>query len=304
MKVLSSLDALASIEFQEPIACAIGVYDGVHLGHQTMIKHLHKQTSSKGSRVIITFSPHPGEILQAQPVPLVHSLAHRLHLLEHYGIDAVFVLPFTEELAAESYCDFLSALHTELPFSSLVFGKGDALGYKRLGTEPRICELGTKLHFTPYYLKKETYHRQTISSGFIKKTILERDLKKIKKLLGRPYSIWTSYPSSKPIQDSEALFKWSMQCPNLCPLPSGVYAVDLEHASGKFAAIAFVSSTLNLYQVPTLHLDLLFPTLPPEKSAYLHIIFIDYLHDAINVKALETSFFLKNPLLNRACQPT
>ncbi|MEM7174443.1 MAG: FAD synthetase family protein [Chlamydiota bacterium] len=298
MKVLSDTETLST---DAPIACAMGVYDGVHLGHQAIIKELHKKAQLRGKKCVVTFSPHPAEILTCKPTSLIVSLAHRLHLLELYGIDYVLVLPFTPLLAAQPYDEFLHTLRKKIPFSWLIFGEGSSFGKDRLGTEPKVRLLSQALGFDVIYLKKETHHKEVIASGAIRKAIRACELKKIKKMLGRPYSIWVPYSPADSKRENETLCKWSTTCHYLCPLPNGVYGVDLETTTSKTAAIAFVNATTDLQRKPMLTLDLFFDT-PPPAATHLNIAFVDYLHEAIDVNTLET--FLSSTKQKLSPQPT
>ena len=285
MRVLCAKESL-SPSTPTPIACAIGVYDGVHIGHQALIKQLHKRTSPKGTRCIVTFSPHPDNLLTPRPTPLITSLSHRLSLFDHYGIDYVLILPFTQTLAAQSYQTFLSTLRSQIPFSHLVFGTQSALGNNREGTEPHIRKLGSQLGFEVDYMPKTVWHQAPVSSAAIRAAIRTRSFKTIKKMLGRPYTIQAPYSLTACHKENETLYSWPLQCPELCPLPQGIYAVDLTGPCKKTAAIAFVSSTTDICGRVTLFLEIFFDS-PPQTTCDLDILFVDYLHDTPDKATLD-----------------
>ncbi len=300
MRILSATDSLP-LSTPTPIACAIGVYDGVHIGHQALIKQLHRRSSPKGTRCIVTFSPHPDDLLTARPTPLITSLSHRLSLFAHYGIDCVLILPFTQALAAQSYQAFISTLRSQIPFSYLVFGAYSALGNNREGTEPRIRELGSHLGFEVDYVAKTLWRQAPVSSAAIRTAIRSRSFKVIKKMLGRPYTIQAPYSLAACRRENETLYSWPLQCPGLCPLPQGIYAVDLTGCRKKTAAIAFVSSTTDLQGQVTLSLEIFFAA-PPKETCDLDILFVDHLHDTPNKATLEGLLSLSSCPLS--AQPT
>src|SRR6187549_1386983 len=95
--VLRSIDELASIP--GPIFLAIGVFDGVHLGHRAVIdRALREARQQSGNAVAVTFDPHPARILRPDKAPhLLTSTAHKLRLIREMGVEHILVLPFTRE---------------------------------------------------------------------------------------------------------------------------------------------------------------------------------------------------------------
>lgn len=135
MIIHTSLDDIPLMP--EPIALAVGTFDGVHLGHQYLINELKKH----GTPVVLTFSNHPAEILRPSEVPFpILTLAEKLQLLETFGVALTIVIPFTQELSQTPYDQFLK----KIPFSTLVAGKDLCLGAKGEGTQAAIEALGYK----------------------------------------------------------------------------------------------------------------------------------------------------------------
>jgi len=290
VKIITDIDNIP--EFDSPIALTLGVYDGVHLGHQAIIKHLHKQTRKAGTRVILTFSSHPSQVIsQNRPIPLITSLNHRLHLFEEFGIHATLVLPFTQAFSQQSYETFLTSLHAKLPFKFLTLGLGATLGKDRQGNEANLIALGKELGFDVEHLKKESHHKDVISSGHIRKFIEEGALKKVKKLLGRPYSIRTLFDPSEIVRENDTLFKWTFSCKNLCLLPSAVYAIDVEGVK-KTPAIGFLKGSNSLTGETELTLTLFFEKIP-SASTHLNLAFIEYMHSESAPQLLTPSSLLQ-----------
>ena len=121
MKIVTSLEEIPKLE--GPIALSIGMYDGVHLGHQLLLNRLQKLTRKGGTRVLLTFSNHPSHLFTPnRPVPLISRLEHRLKLLEG-KVDLVIVLPFTQAFANQTYSIFFASLREFLPFDFLIVGE-------------------------------------------------------------------------------------------------------------------------------------------------------------------------------------
>lgn len=292
MKVVTDLNQIPKIE--GPIALTIGIYDGVHLGHQEIFKELHKYTRKNGTRVILTFSDHPTSLFTPnQPTPLLTTLEHRLHLLESYGFDLAIVLPFNQNLASLSYDTFLHTLYEKLPFNHLVLGTDAHLGKNREGTPEAVKELSKKLNFHVEYLTKETYHKEPISSGRIRKLLNQGKLKKVKKMLGRPYSIYT--PFRTPIQATDGQYRLDLQFEGLCLLPSAVYGVDI----GTFPAIAFLRGSQGINGLTKLSLSVTFEH-PLETTSHLDFKFVSYLYNELDPDLRQPISLLQtlNPQLN------
>ena len=173
MRIVRSLDKL-------PYALTIGNFDGLHRGHQHLISALKKTGLQTAA---LTFSNHPSEVLKSEkPAPLLCTPEHKLRLLEQAGVDLVIFLPFTKELAAESYDHFLKNLKAHLCFTHLILGKGSALGNRQLGVQEKVEALGKTLGFYAEYIDKFL----EVSSGAIRKALLAGDLAAAHLLLGRP----------------------------------------------------------------------------------------------------------------------
>ncbi len=162
-------------------ALTIGTFDGVHLGHQKLLQILSRFGCPTQ---VVTFSNHPFDILQPAnaPLPLTPPLLKQA-LFSAYGIGETTLLPFTRELAALSYTDFLAPYSIE----HLVVGEDAAIGRRRLGTPDALRLLGLQRGFQVHVVPKLQHKGESISSTKIRQAILEGNLSCAEKLLGRPY---------------------------------------------------------------------------------------------------------------------
>ena len=180
MITLSSLKDLPKIK--KPIALTIGIFDGVHRGHQHLLQELKK----RGTSVVLTFSTHPSEILQPHhPCPMICTLAERLNLLEQYGTDLTLLLPFTSDLAKTPYDHFIKHLHETLPFDYLILGEKAVLGKNGEGDEMAIKNLAKKLNFEALYLPKFILEGEVVSSRKIRQLLENNHITQAARLLGR-----------------------------------------------------------------------------------------------------------------------
>lgn len=187
MHTLTDIDSpLPSPE--KPIALTIGSFDGIHLGHQAVMKQL-VDTGAK-QLVVISYSNHPSEVLSnRRPSPLICSLEHKKKLLAKMGIYALYNIPFTQEFAKQTPAQFLERIRKAIPFDFLVLGQDARLGKDREGTPEVIQALGQKMGFTPMYVDDLVVDGDRLSSSRIRLLIQQGNIKKAAEYLGRPYSI-------------------------------------------------------------------------------------------------------------------
>lgn len=234
MQITYSLETIPSVP--SPIGLSIGSFDGIHRGHQFLIKTLRSFLGKEGTLALITFSNHPADVLSGRKkVPLLCSLRHKLILMEKEGVDLAIVIPFTREFSEIPYDIFLKRLLSILPFSTLVLGKGAAFGKNREGNEENILKAGQELQFTPIYLNKETYEGESFSSGLIRTYLMQGNLTQVTKLLGRPYSLFGEV--------NEAQF---LDTEGLCLPPAGIYPIVIKKDSIIFQGKAHINQDVRL----------------------------------------------------------
>ncbi|MCF6148394.1 MAG: bifunctional riboflavin kinase/FAD synthetase [Candidatus Kuenenia sp.] len=169
----------------------LGVFDGVHRGHQKIIEYTKRLASEKGGNsVVITFNIHPRILLENKSPFFITSLSHRLVLFQRLGVDYTLILPFDDTLAQTEAEDFIKdILVKKLGLECIVLGFNCHFGKNRSGNIKLVKELAGKYHYEAYECPPETYEGQVISSTIIRKAIQEGSLEKAEVMLGRPVSI-------------------------------------------------------------------------------------------------------------------
>jgi riboflavin kinase/FMN adenylyltransferase len=182
---------LARIAPGRPSAVTIGVFDGVHRGHQHLVGVLTDNARRRGfASVAITFNPHPRAVLQPGfAVKYLVSLEERVDLLHALGLDAVGVLAFTSELAQLEPRDFLAVLVEELDMKLLVVGPDFAFGRNRSGTVEVARRTGEELGFQVEVAPLLDERGAKVGSTAVRQALAEGDVARVANLLGRPFSL-------------------------------------------------------------------------------------------------------------------
>jgi len=170
----------------------IGAFDGVHLGHQAILKQVVEKASEYGvPALVMIFEPQPHELFSGEKAPArLMRLGEKVDALFAQGIQRVFCLPFNRELSQLSANDFIRYILVEaLGTRHLVVGDDFRFGSQRLGDYALLCEAGLKYGFevtdTVTYLKEN----ERVSSTKIRRVLEQADFTQVTELLGKPYSI-------------------------------------------------------------------------------------------------------------------
>jgi riboflavin kinase/FMN adenylyltransferase len=218
----------------------VGAFDGVHCGHQDVLARLTARATDSGhASVLVTFDPHPREVLDPESAPaLLTTREEKLALLESTGLDYVAIVPFTAELARRSATEFVDEILIErFRMAELLVGHDHGFGRGREGDISLLRSLGATRGFrvdpVPPVL---TASGEAISSTLVRRAIASHDLDRARALLGRWYSVQgrvvagdargrlLGFPTINVEPDSSR---------KLLP-PDGVYAVQVSGSRGRF----------------------------------------------------------------------
>jgi riboflavin kinase/FMN adenylyltransferase len=170
----------------------IGEFDGVHRGHQRIVERAAEIARAKGLPVVvITFDPHPDEVVRpGSHPPLLCTARRRAELLAGLGVDAVCVLPFTYEFSQLSPDEFVRTVLAErLHAAAVVVGENFRFGHKAAGDVALLKQLGEKYDFTAEGVPLLVAGGVTISSSYIRERLEAGDVETAAAALGRPHRV-------------------------------------------------------------------------------------------------------------------
>ncbi|OGO42486.1 MAG: riboflavin biosynthesis protein RibF, partial [Chloroflexi bacterium RBG_16_57_9] len=185
MRTVTNLDELQPTV---PTTLTIGKFDGVHLGHQQLIRHLNERARDFGGQsAALILYPHPQEVLAPQrPVEYLTSLEERLNLMAGLGLDLAIVLEFTHEVAGTPARHFVEKILRHVKLAELWVGPNFALGRGREGNVPYLRTLAEELGFDVRIATMLDVDGQTISSSHIREMLRSGQVETAGKWLGRP----------------------------------------------------------------------------------------------------------------------
>jgi riboflavin kinase / FMN adenylyltransferase len=175
-----------------PCVVTVGVFDGVHRGHQRIVRHALEAAREPGLPVVVlTFDPHPDEVVRpGTHPPFLCTARRRAELLAGLGVDAVCMLPFTLEFSRLGPDEFVRAvLADRLHTARVVVGENFRFGHKAAGDVALLRQLGEKYDFTAVGVPLLVSNGVTISSSYIRERLAAGDVTAAAEALGRPHRV-------------------------------------------------------------------------------------------------------------------
>lgn len=168
----------------------VGVFDGVHRGHQEIINKLTTGAhADDATAVVLTFDPHPASVLSGHEIKCLTLPDERADLLAKLGVDVIITQRFTRELSTITAHDFMARLSHQLGLRHLLIGYDFALGKGREGNATRLTEIGSELGYAVDVIPALSDESGVISSTEIRKLIKIGNVAEAARLLGHPYSL-------------------------------------------------------------------------------------------------------------------
>jgi riboflavin kinase / FMN adenylyltransferase len=170
----------------------IGVFDGVHRGHQELIQRALQRARDSGlPLVLVTFDPHPSEVVRpGSHPPVLTPVWRKADLVDWLGVDAFFVLPFTTELSRMAPDEFVHVVLVErLHAAAVVVGHNFRFGHKAAGDLDQLRTLGSRFGFSTEGVGMLRDDDVTLSSTFVRSSIDAGEVGQAAKALGRPHRI-------------------------------------------------------------------------------------------------------------------
>ncbi len=268
-------------EFIWPVV-TLGVFDGVHLGHQNVIQKTIKLANNKnGESIILTFDRHPKSFISQTQQTCITSLEHRLVLFEQLGVDVSVVLEFSRKIAEISAEEFIDkVIHEWLGAKVVVLGFNCSFGKDRRGNASMVLDYAKNYGFEVVTCDSVEFEGELTSSTTIRKKILQGDLQKAKGMLGRSVSVFGTITKGSGRGRGLGFPTANLNLHHEIRPPSGVYATKALLDGMEYDAIT------NIGTRPTF----LENTQTGEPLVEVHI--IDF-NESIYGKDLEVQFLYK-----------
>ncbi len=228
-------EELAAFSPERDTLLSIGVFDGVHLGHQRLIAELLEQAARRHwLSGVVTFRQHPEDVLSSgKKLPFLTDIKTRTKLLRDEGVDFIVPLSFTAELAGLSAREFIHLLQKHLKMRGLVVGPDFALGKERTGDADTLRKLGKEMDFSLTIVPPLEINGEVVSSTAIRKAISQGDMKKVRELTGRYFNLYGKVVTGAGRGESLGFPTANLDVNSGQALPpDGVYA-GLAHMNGK-----------------------------------------------------------------------
>lgn len=240
-------ETLCSSESRRGVVLSFGVFDGVHIAHQIVIRCVVNRAKALGvDGIVISFDPHPALSISGKAPPALTTVAQKTELLEALGITRIVVADFNEQFSRFSPEEFVrDVLIGRFCAREVVVGYDCAFGKDRAGDRRLLRELGEKYGFVVDVVEPYELEGDVVSSTRIRMAISQGDLELARRLLGRLYSISGLVIQGKGIGHKIGYATANVQLQNQALPPYGVYAVEVRVDKRCFHGI------LNMGEQPT-----------------------------------------------------
>ena len=212
-----------------PLFLAVGVFDGVHLGHQAVLRRARDDArKTGGTAVAVTFDPHPVRVLRPEQAPrLLTSTPHKLQLIRDLGVAHILLIPFDRAFAATEPADFIRALVAAArPLREICVGFEWSFGKGRAGNLALLEKLGAQLGFAEVGVPAVEVDGEIVSSTLIRRAVESGELSRAARLLGREFTILGTVVEGDHIGKTLGFPTANLSAHNEQFPPNGVYAVE------------------------------------------------------------------------------
>lgn len=250
MEVLQSISELETL--RGPIFLAIGVFDGVHLGHQAVVSTSAKHAQAAGGTpVVVTFDPHPAKVLRPHDAPhLLTATQHKIVLIRDLGVQHLLLLKFDKDLASTAPENFIDQLVAHArPLREICVGHEWSFGKDRRGNLDLLKKLGARFNFDVIGIPPVTVNGEVVSSTAIRKAIERGDFTKAAQMLGRDYTILGTVTGGDNLGKKIGFPTANLSAHSEQFPPNGVYLAEARFDGAMHYGV------VNLGYRPTVHTD-------------------------------------------------
>jgi riboflavin kinase/FMN adenylyltransferase len=226
-------DRVDAPELRRPSVLTLGVFDGLHLGHQAIMRRIVDEARTRGlPPTVVTFNPHPRSVLRPESPPeLLQTFEQRLEGMKFLGIDQVVALEFTPELAAIPADEFvLRFLVDGLGAEAIMLGRGFAFGHRRSGNIELLRQLSSRRGFFADEVAEVSLRGVRISSTAVRGALADGRVNLARRMLGRPYGVEGIVVEGRRLGGPALSFPTANLVPHNRVLPAiGVYVTATLH---------------------------------------------------------------------------
>jgi riboflavin kinase/FMN adenylyltransferase len=229
MKLIHTATELAAGD--RKVCLAIGFFDGVHLGHQQIIRQtVGDARREDGIGLVITFDRHPNTVVAPHRVPpLIYPLSHKLRFIEDLGADALLLIHFDKPFSEQSGERFVRDVAAGLGrIHSLCVGANFTFGHKRSGDVALLRQLGAALGFAVQGVPAVSLDGKVVSSTRIRQSIRAGEFNPAERMLGRPWSLAGPVARGDRLGRQIGFPTANLDASGLALPPNGVYAAHTE----------------------------------------------------------------------------
>jgi riboflavin kinase/FMN adenylyltransferase len=225
MKIIRAANELGN--GNRKVCLAIGVFDGVHLGHQQILRQTIADARQHGAiAVVLTFDRHPNSVVAPERVPpLIYSLPQKIRVIESLPADALLLIQFDKKFSEQTGEEFICRLTRDFgKVHSVCVGANFVFGHKRSGDVALLKKLGDEMGFAVHGLAAVSLDGQVVSSTRIREAIRAGNLDAASQMLGRPYAICGKIIEGDKIGRQLGFPTANLDAAGLVLPPHGVYA--------------------------------------------------------------------------------
>ena len=222
------------------VCLAIGFFDGVHLGHQQIIRQTVADAEShEALAVVVTFDRHPNTVVAPDRVPpLIYSLPQKLRAIASTGADTTLLLHFDEAFSRQTGEEFIRWLAREFGhLTSICVGSSFTFGHKRSGNVDLLKRMGAEFKFTVHGLAAVSLDEQVVSSTRIRETIRAGQIDLASQMLGRPYALCGPVIKGDRLGHKLGFPTANLDVTDLLIPPTGVYAAHAHENGASHRAV-------------------------------------------------------------------
>lgn len=258
MRVIHTLSELEG----KKVCLAIGFFDGVHLGHQQIIRQMVSQAQQhESASLVLTFDQHPNTIVAPNRVPpLIYSLNQKIRAIEALGPDALWLIHFDRAFSEQSGEEFIRGLVPHLALVRIFVGAAFVFGRKRSGNVELLKRLGQELNFSVHGMAAVSLDGEPVSSTRIRQAIQAGDLAAASQMLGRAYSLAGTVIKGDGLGRQIGFPTANLDVSGLALPPNGVYAVQASVGGKQWRAL------VNIGLRPTLRAE------NPRRQVEVHLL--------------------------------